>query len=276
MIPKIFNLERRLQFKKRASRHFTKYDFLHKEIFLNHIERLSMMLQDMPKITFIDVPAYFMDFPEVLSFLKTKKTVEIKTITRDSEIFPIDIQEQNAIVALLTCHTLNDLVGYFIQIKNALQDDGVFIASFIGEHIAVLLKNTFMNVELDMMGACDNRFYPVIDIKTLGGLLQRAGFSLPVADSETYKVRYHDVKRLINDIRGMGESHCLHILPKALNRKTYNMVLNNLETAVSNHVFNIDIVTITGRSPSEVQQKSLKRGSAQISLSKILSQESEK
>lgn len=270
MIPTIFNLERRLNFKKRATRNQQNHDFLHKEVFFNHLERLSMILQDMPQITFIDVPDYFLEFPETVAFLNLKKTIKVNNITRDSEVFPNTITNQNAIVALLTCYTVNDVVGYFIQIKNALQSDGVFIASFLGENSVTLLKNAFANAELDLSNTYNNRFHPVIDIKTLGGLLQRAGFTIPVADTEDYNVHYKDLTTMIADIRGMGESNCLTHLPKPLKKSVYIQALSNLDTAIPDHLFKIDIATLTGRSPSEVQQKPLKRGSAQVSLSRVL------
>ena len=270
MIPIIFNLERRLNFKKRAKKKLTEHDFLHKEIFLNHLERLSMILQDMPNITFIDVPNYFFDFPEVIAFLKLKQTTQINKITRDTEILPKNIHNQNAIIALLSCHTINDLIGYFIQIKNALQADGVFIASFTGENSVTILKNAFANAELDLHNTYENRFHPVIDIRTLGGLLQRAGFTIPVADSEDYKIHYKNLTTIIADIRGIGESNCLADLPKPLKKSVYQQALINLDKSTPDHIFNIDIITITGRSPSEAQQKPLKPGSGQISLGSVL------
>lgn len=270
MIPIIFNTKRRLQFKKRCDAHFVKHDFLHREIFLNHLERLSMILQDMEAITFIDVPDYFLELPEAVAFFKLKKTTQITNIRRQSDIFPPSITNQNAIIALLTCHAVNDLVGYFVQIKNALCEDGVFIASFFGENNITLLKNAFVTAELEITKGCHNRFYPIIDIRTLGGLLQRAGFTLPVADSENYTVHYKDVKTIIQDMRGMGESNCLMNPSVSLRRDVYTQALENLKNAVPSQIFNIDIVTITGRSPSEAQQKPLKAGSAQVSLTKVL------
>jgi hypothetical protein len=270
MIPTIFNLERRLNFKKRAKKHQQSHDFLHKEVFFNHLERLSMILQDMPSITFIDVPDYFLEFPETIAFLNLKKTTKVNNITRDSEIFPNTLSNQNAVVALLTCHTVNDLVGYFIQIKNSLHEDGVLIASFFGENSATVLKNAFANAELDLSNTYNNRFHPVSDIKTLGGLLQRAGFTIPVADAEDYNVHYKDLTSLIADLKGMGESNCLTHLSKPLTQSIYQQALINLDTALPDHILNIDIITLTGRRPSEAQQKPLKRGSAQVSLKQVL------
>jgi len=270
MIPVIFNISKRLAFKKRNAKKFQQSDFLHKEIFLNHLDRLSMILQDMPSITLIDVPEYFLDLPEAKAFFQLKKTMHITNIQRDNEILPQHIQKQNAIIALLTCHCINDLVGYLIQINNALQSDGVFVGSFIGEKTLGILKKSFTNAELEITNACHNRFFPTIDIRDLGGLLQRAKFALPVADSENYRIHYQDLKTMINDIKATGESNYLENASKPLNRKTYQKALENLHNLVPNHIFDIDMITITGRKPSDAQQKPLKAGSAQISLTKIL------
>lgn len=259
-----------MAFKKRVQKNFKQHDFLHKEIFLNHLERLSMILQDMPHITLIDVPEYFMQLPEAEAFLKHKKTTQIQHITRNSDILPETLKNQNAIIALMTCHSINDLVGYLIQIKNALIEDGVFVGSFIGDQIISLLRNCFANAELDIRQGYEKRFHPTIDIKDLGGLLQRAGFSLPVADTENYKVRYKNLENLIADIRGTGESNSLaaHISP--LTKTIYHQALENIKTTSKDHLFDIDIITATGRAPSQAQQKPLKPGSAQVSLTKIL------
>jgi hypothetical protein len=270
MIPIIFNNRRRLAFKKRACRHFHEHDYIHKAIFLNHLDRLSMILQDMPNITFIDVPQYFIDLPEAQQFLSLKKTVNVINIQRNDEIIPHDIKQQNAIIALLTCHTINDLVGYFVQIKNALISDGVFIGSFIGNKTISIIKQAFSNAELESKQTYHNRFFPTIDMRDLGGLLQRTGFSLPVADSEIYRVHFKNLNTLIQDIRKTGNNNCLNTLPNTLNREIYKRALNNLAAIVPNHIFDLDIITITGRSPSEAQQKPLKAGSAQISMTKIL------
>jgi hypothetical protein len=127
-----------------------------------------------------------------------------------------------------------------------------------------------MNAELDITGACDNRFHPVIDIRTMGGLLQRAGFAIPVADTEDYKVHYKDLTTLIADIRGVGENNCFVNLPKPLLKSVYKQALDNLNKTIPDHIMTVDILTITGRSPSVDQQKPLKAGSAQISMTKIL------
>ena len=46
-------------------------------------------------------------------------------------------------------------------------------------------------------------------MRDLGGLLQRAGFALPVTDSDVVRVRYADPFALMRDLRRMGLTNAL-------------------------------------------------------------------
>ena len=48
------------------------------------------------------------------------------------------------------------------------------------------------------------RVAPMIDVRELGGLLQRAGLALPVADLDRTIVRYADAVGLIHEIHELG------------------------------------------------------------------------
>ena len=47
------------------------------------------------------------------------------------------------------------------------------------------------------------------EIRDLGGLLQRAGFALPVADSRRFDVSYANALDLMRDLRAMGETNVM-------------------------------------------------------------------
>ena len=53
------------------------------------------------------------------------------------------------------------------------------------------------------------RVSPFADVRDLGGLLQRAGFALPVADVERITVRYGDFSALVRDLRAHGQTNVL-------------------------------------------------------------------
>lgn len=55
-----------------------------------------------------------------------------------------------------------------------------------------------------MTGGASPRVIPFADVRDVGALLQRAGFALPVTDTETYTVRYDSLFALMRDLRAMG------------------------------------------------------------------------
>ena len=63
--------------------------------------------------------------------------------------------------------------------------------------------------EIETLGGVSPRVAPFADVRDLGGLLQRAGFALPVADVERTVVRYRDFMTLVRDLRAMGETNAL-------------------------------------------------------------------
>jgi hypothetical protein len=50
---------------------------------------------------------------------------------------------------------------------------------------------------------------PAADLRDIAGLLLRAGFAMPVADTETLTVTYSDAVTMMHDLRGMGETNAL-------------------------------------------------------------------
>ena len=57
---------------------------------------------------------------------------------------------------------------------------------------------------MDVAGGVSPRVSPFAEIKDAGGLLQRAGFALPVVDSDVITVTYSDAFALMRELRGHG------------------------------------------------------------------------
>jgi SAM-dependent methyltransferase len=101
----------------------------------------------------------------------------------------------------------NDLPGALMQIRNILKPDGLFMATLPGGATLVELRECLLEAEITVTGGASPRLSPVIDKGTAGSLLQRAGFALPVIDSETVTLLYSDIYALMRDLRGMGEAN---------------------------------------------------------------------
>ena len=136
------------------------------------------------------------------------------------------------------------------------------------------LRASLAEAEAKTSGGLSPRVLPMADLRDLGGLLQRAGLALPVADSQTFRVRYPSLQKLAQDLRGMGETNAL------LSRNTHyaSRTLFDEAEAIYKTNFNDDgylvatfeVIFLTGWAPSDNQPKPLKPGSATARLSDAL------
>lgn len=127
--------------------------------------------------------------------------------------------EFDLIVSLLDLHSLNDLPGALAQIRQRLKPDGLFLAALFGGQTLQELRETLAEGEIATSGAAIRRIAPFAEVPDLGKLLQRAKFTMPIADSERTTVRYRALGTLMADLRSMGETGYLAApTPKAFTR----------------------------------------------------------
>lgn len=177
-------------------------------------------------------------------------------------------------VSVLSLHRLNDLPGALVQIRRALKPDGLFVAALFGGSTLTELRDAFGQGEIETTGGISPRVAPMADIRELGGLLQRAGFALPVADVERTTVRYRDFFTLARDLRAMGETNALTGRNPFLSRATLAAALAHYRDrhadAEGKLIATFDIVYLLGWAPDDSQQKPLRPGSAKMRLADAL------
>lgn len=177
--------------------------------------------------------------------------------------------------SVLALHAVNDLPGTLVQIRRALKPDGLFIAAMFGGETLTELRQAFAAAEVEIWSGVSPRVAPFADVRDAGGLLQRAGFALPVADVERTVVRYRNLTSLVADLRAHGETNALagrnprflsHKLLAALTRE-YSERFTDTDGRLR---ATFDVVYLTGWAPHESQQKPLKPGSAKSRLADVL------
>jgi NADH dehydrogenase [ubiquinone] 1 alpha subcomplex assembly factor 5 len=145
------------------------------------------------------------------SFLATgSEIVTADKVVFDEERLPFAPASFDLIVSNMAMHWVNDVPGMLAQIHGILKPGGLFIATLAGENTLHELRGCLMEAELSVSGGISPRLSPTIDLLTASGLLQRAGFALPVADVERVTLLYPDVFALMRDLRGMGQAN-LHV-----------------------------------------------------------------
>ncbi len=196
-------------------------------------------------------------------------------VAADEELLPFAEESFNLAVSALSLHWVNDLPGALIQLNRALKPDGLFLAAMLGGDTLTELRQAMMQAELAVEPGVAPRVSPFADIRDAGGLLQRAGFALPVADVERITVDYADAFSLMRDLQGMGEANAVLARHKApLKRRTLFAAVEAYHDLYARPDGRIpatfDIVFLTGWAPHESQQKPLAPGSATMRLAQVL------
>ncbi len=196
-------------------------------------------------------------------------------ILGDTSLVPFAPQSLDAVVSLLALQWVDDLPGLLIQIKRALKADGLFMACLLGGQTLHELRDSFARAEIECEGGLSPRVSPFVDLRDIGALMQRAGFALPVVDTETITVRYQTPLALFADLRAMGGTNVLIERRKMpLRRKT---LLRALEIYAENYSdadgrirATFECLWVSGWTPHESQQKPLEPGSAKTRLADAL------
>ncbi len=206
-------------------------DFLHLEVAERLIDRLDLVNRDFGAI--LDLGARDGALSRMLAGRKEAETIvaaepaarllagaPTPRVCADPELIPFRDASFDLVASCLALHWCADLPGTLVQIRRALRPDGLLLAALFGGHTLVELRTALFEAELAAEGGVSPRVSPTVELGDAAGLLQRAGFAMPVADSETITVTYPDLLALLRDLRGMGETNALTARRRFLSRAT--------------------------------------------------------
>jgi NADH dehydrogenase [ubiquinone] 1 alpha subcomplex assembly factor 5 len=193
----------------------------------------------------------------------------------DEEALPFAPESFDLVLANLSLHWTNDLPGALTQIRHVLKPDGLFLGVLFGAGTLGELRGVLMEAEIAETGGASARVAPFADLRDAAGLMQRAGFALPVADVETVTVTYAGLMPLLADLRAMGEAN---ILDARLKRPTRRAVIARAAALYQEKFALPDdripatfrLIFVTGWAPHQSQQQPARRGSGQINLGEAL------
>jgi SAM-dependent methyltransferase len=196
-------------------------------------------------------------------------------IVADEEALPFAAASLDLAVSALALHLVNDLPGVLVQIRRALKPDGLFLGALLGGDTLTELRQSFAAAETDIEGGVSPRVAPFADLRDLGALLQRAGFALPVTDTDRLTVRYDSAFALMHDLRRMGASNALCVRRRTPLRRT--TLLRMAELYAQRFADNdgrvratFEVIWLSGWAPHPDQRKPLRPGSAQARLADAL------
>jgi SAM-dependent methyltransferase len=287
--PRLFDRALHRKRLDRAAGDYAAADFLQRRAALDLVERLEAIMRDFPVA--VDLSARRGAFAEALAESPAASRVGLliesdlsptmltgrggPRVAADEERLPFAPESLDLIVSTLGLHWTNDVVGALIQIRRALKPDGLFMAAFLGGATLTELRQALTEAEDELWGGAGSRVSPFADSRDAAGLLQRAGFALPVADVDRVTVSYEHPLKLLGDLRQMGETNVLadrH--PRALTRtllaRASEIYAERFAGPDGRVTATFEIVTLTGWAPHASQQQPLQPGSAKMRLADAL------
>ncbi len=286
--PIMFDRARVTRNRDRASSRFREYAFLKGRESNQLLERLSDTSREFGRA--LDIGAHDGQASEALresgkvkeiialesasGMLAALRSAGFETASWENE--NLDFPEANfdLVTSVLTLHWINDLPGLLSQVRRVLAPDGLFLACLFGGGTLAELRAALIEAESDITGGISPRLSPLPGLQDMAGLLQRAGFALPVADVERVTVRYSHPMKLLADLKGMGEQAAFAPREGQARRPLSRRMLARMSEIYTARFSEPDgkvratfeIIWLSGWAPHESQPKPLRPGSGKFSL----------
>ncbi len=273
----IFDRPLRALRRDRARAGLPAHDFLYAIMVEELLDRLSTVTRPLPEVLLIGCP----DDRLKLALEAMGKRVACCDpgfvaaqaaggVQADEDALPFADASFDLVIACGTLDTIDDLPGALILMRRILRPDGLLLASLAGAGSLPRLRAALLAGEGDRPG---QHIHPLVDVRAAGDLLTRAGFAMPVADSETLSVRYGDILTLMRDLRGMGAGNVLASRPPMLTRDVLMRAAAHFADAADpdgKTAEQITLLFLSGWKPDPSQAAPARRGSATMSLAEAL------
>jgi NADH dehydrogenase [ubiquinone] 1 alpha subcomplex assembly factor 5 len=285
--PRVFDRRRHARRLDRAARGFAAYSFLKRAVAEDIAERLAGVARRFDDV--LDLGAHDGSVGRLIttsplladrigrvvaSNPSQTFAAQAGGIVADEEALPFAPGSFDLVVSGLSLHWVNDLPGTLIQIREALRPDGLFIGVLLGGRTLHELRQCLVEAEAELTGGAAPRISPFLDVQDGARLLQRAGFAMPVADSDTRLVRYRDPWRLLSDLKGMGETAAFASpsppLPRAALMRAMELYQDRFSDPDGRVRATFEWVALTAWSPGPGQPQAKRPGSATVRLADAL------
>lgn len=285
----MFNRSRLRQRRNRAASGFAEYDFLKARVSSHLLERLADTPHEFSRAldlgchtgTLASLIKAHKGVQEVIACDLSEQMVAAaranghEAVQVDEEQLPFEIASFDLVASALSLHWVNDLPGALIQIRRALRPDGLFLGALFGAGTLNELRVSLMEAEAELTGGAAPRISPLPGLQDMAGLMQRAGFALPVVDIDRVTVRYSSVFKLLADLGGMGERAAFAAdqgrgLSRRILMRMAEIYAERFSDGDGKIRASFDIVYLSGWAPAPDQPKPKRPGSATVRLADAL------
>jgi SAM-dependent methyltransferase len=285
---RIFDRRLHARHRQRATADFSSYSFLKRTAAEDIALRLSAINRNFPRVLDLGahdgtLAAVLKGDPDTATRIGDVFTTDLSpsflhapfSVACDEEALPFADGTFDLIVSALSLHWVNDLPGALIQIRRALRPDGLFIGIVLGGRTLHELRTSLLAAEEEVRGGASNRVSPFLDVIDGAGLLQRAGFAMPVSDGDARQVRYDNPLRLLADLQGMGETAAFARrsgppLTRGILLRAMDIYKERYSDKDGRVRATFDFIAMSGWAPSPDQPRPKRPGSATVRLADAL------
>jgi SAM-dependent methyltransferase len=201
-------------------------------------------------------------------------TGKTSRVLLDDEFLPFADAQFDLIISFMEMHYFNDIPGFLQQIKRCLIPDGLFLGVFLGQDTLWQLRQVTQVIEEEIYGGVSPRVAPMVKLSDAAALMQRAGFALPVIDTDHIDMIYNNATTFIHELKNMGLSN---VMIERNNRMAERRFLQRLMEYYDHHyhenngvIASFTAVYLSGWTTATTQPKALPRGSATVRLAEFL------
>ncbi|WP_119166956.1 methyltransferase domain-containing protein [Algihabitans albus] len=275
--------------RERSAARWPDHDFLKREVATRLLDRLRDVNRDFASA--LDLGCHGGTLAELLpSIGKVERLVQCDVapamarrastagwpaLAADEEALPFAPRSFDLALSVLNLHWVNDLPGSLLQLNRCLKPDGLFLGALLGGESLHELRVALMEAELELTGGLSPRISPFAEVRDCGGLLQRAGFALPVVDQDEITVTYADPFSLLRELRGMAETNAVRerrrgLASRALFARMAEVYAERFARPDGRIPITFQVLYLTAWAPHETQQQPLRPGSAKTRLAEAL------
>lgn len=202
-------------------------------------------------------------------------------LAADDEFLPFADARFDLVASCGVLHAVNDIPGALVQLRRMLKPDGLFLGALLGGDTLHELRHALIAAEAEIEGGASPRVAPFAELADAAGLLQRAGFALPVADMDTINVTYENAFALMAELRGMGEANIRLDRRRTPTRRATLLRATEIYTEQfagpdGRIPATFQVFFLTGWAPADSQPKPLRPGSASARLADALDADEQK
>lgn len=268
----------------RAARHWGAQNFLVREVAERLVQRLDDIKREFPMALDLgcrggEVSRAVAGRGGIRQLFATDTAFEFarpaRGVVAEEETLPFADASLDLVISVLNLHWVNDLPGALLQIRRALKPDGLLLAAMLGGGTLAELRAALLQAEAEIENGASPRVSPFAELRDAAGLLQRAGFALPVADTDRISVSYKDALSLMHELRAMGESNAVRERRRHFTRRA--TLLRAAEIYGQRHgdkngriAATFQVIYLHAWAPHPAQPQPLKPGAAQNRLADAL------